>query len=61
VNNDERELWIRNDAGMYSWWQSTRLSMSAFIRENRAEIDAAIKRVLDAEPEPRSYIYRGIE
>jgi hypothetical protein len=43
MNNDERELWINNDEGLYNWWKSSRLSMREFIRENRAELDATIR------------------
>jgi len=31
--------------GGYNWWKSSRLSKAEFIRQNRAEIDAAIENV----------------
>lgn len=44
--NTERRLWVMNDQGLYNWWKSTGLSMSEFIKQNKAEINAAIKRAL---------------
>lgn len=44
--NEERRLWVMNDEGLYRWWKSTGLSMSEFIKQNKAEINAAIKRAL---------------
>ena len=51
----ERENWVSNDEGLYNWYQSeTRRrgsgGMRGFIRRNRAEIDAAIDRVLNRGP-----------
>ena len=34
--------WIMNDADLYFWWQSTGLTMTAFIKANKTEIDAMI-------------------
>ena len=45
MNNTEREQWIDNDEGLYDWWKSSRVSKREFIRQNRAEIDAAIESV----------------
>ena len=42
MNDDERRLWVLNDEGLYLWWKSTGLGLYRFIRENRAEITAAI-------------------
>ena len=50
MNNREREQWIDNDEGLYLWWKSTGLSMRAFIKQERAEIDAAISAALDRKP-----------
>lgn len=47
MNNSEREMWIRNDEGLYRWWKSTRLSMRKFIQEYKVEIDTAIDSVLN--------------
>jgi len=49
MNDDERKMWIENDEGLYDWWKSTHKSLTEFVRENRADIDAAIKPVLDGE------------
>lgn len=50
LNDSEREIWVLNDEGLYRWWQSSRLSMRQFIRDNRAELDEFINRVLNAPP-----------
>lgn len=47
MNDTDRSQWIDNDEGLYDWWKSTRLSKREFIRQNRAEIDAAIRPVLE--------------
>lgn len=44
-NDSERQDWINNDEGLYNWKRSSGLSMREFIRQNRAEIDAAIDNV----------------
>lgn len=46
MNDREREMWVLNDEGLYTWWQSSRQSMRAFIRENRSELTALINRAL---------------
>lgn len=47
LNDDERRVWVLNDEGLYRWWQSSRQSIRAFIRHNRADLDAAILPVID--------------
>jgi hypothetical protein len=59
MNNKERELWIQNDEGLYRWWKSTRMSMTAFIKENRNEIDEAINRVLNPKKSRTFWGYNG--
>jgi len=51
-NDDERQMWIDNEEGLYGWWKSTGQSMRVFIRENRKQLDAVIDRALSAEPAP---------
>lgn len=53
MTNTEISQWIDNDEGLYDWWRRSRdprtrkrMSKTAFIRENRAEIIAAIEPVL---------------
>ena len=46
MNDREREMWIDNDEGLYLWWRGSRQSKRAFLRENRADLDAAINRAL---------------
>lgn len=58
LNNKDRSQWIDNDEGLYSWWKSSRLSKTAFIRENREEIDMVINRVLNNE-RPAHYLKYG--
>ena len=55
INDEERRLWVSNDEGLYNWYQSEARrgdggGMKAFIKRNRAEIDAAIRRVRDRPP-----------
>lgn len=47
-----RKTWRKGtqNEGLYNWRRQTGLSMSRFIAEHRAEIDAAIHRALDAKP-----------
>jgi hypothetical protein len=58
VNNTEREQWIDNDEGLYDWWKSSGLSKREFIKQNRAEIDAAIENVTSGS-KPASYLKYG--
>lgn len=46
MNNTEREMWVLNDYGLYTWFKSSRLSMTKFLKINRDEIDKAIKGAL---------------
>ena len=46
MNDDERERWVLNDESLYVWHKRSHMGMRRFLRENRVEIDAAIKRVL---------------
>jgi hypothetical protein len=55
LNNADREQWIDNDEGLYSWWKSSRQSKREFIKENKTEIDAAINSVLHAPPRQPSW------
>lgn len=52
MNDEEREQWVDNDPGLYSWWRSTRprVSKREFVRRNRADIDRAIVGVLGEPP-----------
>jgi len=47
LNDEERRQWIENDEGLYDWRRRSKLSMRAFIRKNRAEIDSVINNVRD--------------
>lgn len=50
MNDREREIWVLNDEGLYNWWRRSRLSMRAFIRANRAELDSIITAALNRKP-----------
>lgn len=52
MNDEERAQWVDNDMGLYAWWRSTRpkVSKREFVRQNRADIDRAIVRVLGEPP-----------
>lgn len=60
IDNNEREQWIKNDEGLWRWYQQEsrhqKGGMRAFIKRNRAEIDAAIRDVRDREP-PKTRFY----
>ena len=58
LNNAEREQWIDNDEGLYSWWRSSGQSKRAFIKENKTEIDTAIQNVLGGN-KPAHYLKYG--
>lgn len=58
LNDEDRRQWIMNDESLYDWWRSSRQNMRQFIRENRAEIDAAILPVLQG-TKPAHYLKYG--
>lgn len=58
LNDKDREQWIDNDEGLYCWWRSTKLSKREFIRQNRAEITAAIRNVTEGR-KPAHYLKYG--
>ena len=62
MNDAEREQWVDNDEGLYDWWRSQRARMSkrAFVRANRAEIDAAVTPVLSGEKPAHHLKYGGM-
>jgi hypothetical protein len=43
LNDTERAQWIANDEGLYNWQRSSRLSVRAFIKANRDELDGIIR------------------
>lgn len=49
INDDDREQWVDNDEGLYNDWKRSRLSKRAYVRENRTEIDAFIRRTTGQE------------
>lgn len=58
MNNREREDWVNNDEGLYNWWKSSRMSMTKFLKENRAEIDEVINNVR-GNKKPAHYLKYG--
>lgn len=50
MNDKERGQWVNNDEPLYRWWKSERMSLRAFIRQYRAEIDATIAARLGGKP-----------
>jgi hypothetical protein len=60
MNDTEREDWVRNDEGLYAWWQSERprQSLRTFVRANRAKIDEVIEKVTSGEKR-HSYLKYG--
>jgi hypothetical protein len=55
MNDNDRAEWIDNDEGLYNWWKSSQQPKARFIRENRAEITAAIEAVLSGD-KPAHYL-----
>ena len=47
MNDQEREMWVMNDEGIYRWWKSSRKSMRAFIKENREQLTRIILAAID--------------
>jgi hypothetical protein len=47
VSDTDREQWVQNDEQLYIWWQSTKQSLRAFVRDNRALLTAYITRRLN--------------
>lgn len=54
LDDEERRMWILNDEGLYSWWNSSGMAMKKFIRAHREELDKAINRMLTKRPRGRS-------
>jgi hypothetical protein len=50
INDNDREQWIDNDEGLYNWWRSSRMSKTAFIKENRKELGDIIRKQLEKKP-----------
>lgn len=46
LSQSDVSQWVDNDEGLYNRWKSSRQSKRAFVRENRAELTAAINRAL---------------
>lgn len=55
LNDTDRAQWIANDESLYNWQRESRLSMRAFIRANRTELDQIIKTVRDAPPREKTW------
>lgn len=47
MNEHERTMWVNNDEGLYQLWKLSRLSLRAFVRKHRTEIDSYITALLD--------------
>lgn len=45
INDEDRRQWILNEEGLYNWQRSSGLSLTAFVRENRTDIDRVIREV----------------
>lgn len=50
VNDEYRAQWLNNDEGLSTWWRRSRQAKRAFIRANRATIDAVIQASRNMEP-----------
>jgi len=47
LNDRERELWVNNTESLHRMRQAYRGSMRAFLKKNRATIDAYIRKELN--------------
>lgn len=54
LNDDDREEWVRNTAGLYNWWLASGVGITTFVRANRAELDERIA-VRDAPPPEKTW------
>lgn len=52
------EQWIDNDEGLYRWQRRSGLSKRAFIKQNRAELEQAIRNVTEGR-KPAHYLWYG--
>lgn len=43
LNDDERELWVKNDQNLYTIWLESKHTIKVWIRKNRKLIDNYIK------------------
>jgi hypothetical protein len=50
--------WIDNDEGLYRWWKSSKLNKRAFIKANRQQLVAAIKKMVSGQ-QPMHYLRYG--
>lgn len=57
-NDEERRLWVLNDEGLYDMQRTSGLSMRAFIRAKRSEIDEVIANV-ESGAKPGHYLKYG--
>jgi hypothetical protein len=49
LNDSQREDWIANDEGLYDWHRLSGLSVRAFMRKHRAELDDAITKMMNGD------------
>jgi hypothetical protein len=59
MTNSDISQWIDNDEGLYNWWKSSRMSKTAFIKENRAELVACISKVTTGKKSAHYLAYGG--
>lgn len=58
INDEDRRLWVLNDEGLYDEHRRIRLSMKAWIKQNRAFIDEVIRKVTEGS-KPAHYLKYG--
>lgn len=54
INDEDRQQWCNNDESLYYWQRASALSRRDFIRSNRGQIDAHIRRVTGQHDTQRS-------
>ncbi len=53
INDSDREDFVRNEEGLYNWWRREMRGehkLRAFVRANRAAIDAVIEEANNPKP-----------
>ena len=57
MNDLERQEWVRNDEGLYTWHKDSKLSMKIFLKKNRHEIDTIINNIMGNKKPAHYLIY----
>lgn len=59
MNDEQREDWVENDEGLYDRFKASGKTLSVWVRENRALIDACAGKVSSGEERAHFLKYGG--